>query len=162
MAKKGAAGTSDHSGHSDSKGTPRAEEDGPMSVQSKANPGRTLIFSRQFQLNDQYKGSKFATRVALQTAGKASDSGKEICRKEEADDTLSSTERHLYKTLHFKDFEGKCLGFKGKVAQGSRGFFDMGRRSQISEGTINTARKSKIIDMNQDRGPDSKHAIMNP
>ena len=36
--------------------------------------------------------------------------------------------------LTFKGFEGKCLGFSGHVAKinGGRGFFDMGRRAQIT------------------------------
>jgi hypothetical protein len=36
--------------------------------------------------------------------------------------------------LTFKGFEGKCLGFSGQVAKigGGRGFFDMGRRAQIT------------------------------
>ena len=66
-------------------------------------------------------------------------------------------DKHLYKSLHFKDFDGKGLGFSGKVAQGSRGFFDMGRRSQISEGTINVANKSQVVDVIQG-GDDTKRA----
>ena len=54
----------------------------------------------------------------------------------------------MYKSLHFKDFDGKCLGFSGTVAQGSRGFFDMGERSKISEGSFNTAKKSAAKEVN--------------
>lgn len=51
-------------------------------------------------------------------------------------------DHHLYKSLHFKDFDGRGLGFSGTVAQGGRGFFDMGARAKISEGTFSTVRKS--------------------
>ena len=74
-------------------------------------------------------------------------SGRNQASDVELEERASSTipqekDQHLYKSLHFKDFDGKGLGFSGTVAQGARGFFDMGSRGKISEGTFSTVRKS--------------------